>query len=209
MASINVQLTLNEQSFIILLMRHKDDNKVEAIFDATIQLVNEIGLAETTINKISKKANVSAATIYIYHENKEDLLLKTYMKVKGKMSERMFQGLDEALSVKERFDSIIRNYVQFIQTNKEYFLFLEQVMNSPLPQKWCLEESSSLFQPVFEMFEMGKEQKLLKQADVRMLVVYSILPIAELVKENLKKGTSFEDRELNAALIMSWDAIKA
>ncbi len=190
-------------------MRHKDDNKVEAIFDATIQLVNEIGLAETTINKISKKANVSAATIYIYHENKEDLLLKTYMKVKGKMSERMFQGLDEALSVKERFDSIIRNYVQFIQTNKEYFLFLEQVMNSPLPQKWCLEESSSLFQPVFEMFEMGKEQKLLKQADVRMLVVYSILPIAELVKENLKKGTSFEDRELNAALIMSWDAIKA
>lgn len=82
-------------------------------------------------------------------------------------------------------------------------------MNSPLPQKWCLEESSSLFQPVFEMFEMGKEQKLLKQADVRMLVVYSILPIAELVKENLKKGTSFEDRELNAALIMSWDAIKA
>ncbi|MNI59712.1 Fatty acid metabolism regulator protein [compost metagenome] len=192
-----------------LSMRHRDDNKVEAIFDATIQLVNEIGFAETTISKIAKKANVSAATIYIYHMNKEDMLLKTYLKVKSKMSEKMFQGLDDSRSVKERFASIIRNYVDFIQTHKEYFLFLEQISNSPLPQKWCLDDTASLFQPIFEMFDDGKKQMLLKQEDVRMLIVYSILPVAELAKEHLKNGTQFEDEQLKTALLMSWDAIKA
>lgn len=190
-------------------MRHRDDNKVEAIFDATIQLVNEIGFAETSISKIAKRANVSAATIYIYHENKEDLLLKTYLKVKGKMSEKMFQGFDDSRTVRERFDYIIRNYVDFIQTYKEYFLFLEQITNSPLPQKWSLDDTASLFQPIFDMFDTGKKQDLLKQEDVRMLIVYSILPVAELAKAHLKNGTQFEDQQLNAAIVMSWDAIKA
>jgi AcrR family transcriptional regulator len=192
-----------------MFMRHRDDNKIEAIFDATIQLVNEVGFAETSISKIAKKANVSAATIYIYHENKEDLLLNTYLKVKGKMSERMFQGLIESTTVKERFESMIRNYVDFIQDFKPYFLFLEQIMNSPLPQKWCLGDTASLFQPIFEMFETGKKQNELKQEDVQMLIVYSMYPVAELAKAHLKNGTRFEEQQVKTAIAMSWDAIKA
>lgn len=190
-------------------MRHRDNNKIEAIFESTIQLVNEIGFAETSISKIAKKANVSAATIYIYHENKEDLLLQTYLKVKGKMSENMFQGIDESEPVKERFEGIIRNYVAFIQTYKQFFLFLEQIMNSPLPQKWCLDDTASLFQPIFEMFDIGKQQGLFKQEDVQMLIVYAILPVAELAKGHLKNGTHFEENQLNTAIVMSWDAIQA
>lgn len=120
----------------------------------------------------------------------------------------MFQRLDKTRTVKEQFDSIIRNYVEFIVTFKEYFLFLEQIMTSPLPQRWCLDDTASLFQPIFEMYEMGKIQGLFKQQDVRMLIMYSILPIAKLAKAHLQNGTQFEDRQLNAAIGMSWDAIK-
>lgn len=190
-------------------MRYRDDNKVEAIFDATVQLINEIGFSETSISKIAKRANVSAATIYIYHENKEDLLYKTYLKIKGKMSERMFQGVDHTRTVHERFEAIIRNYVDFIQSFKPYFLFLEQIMNSPLPQKWCLEDTASQFQPIFEMFDAGIRQGLLKKEDINMLVVYSILPIAELLKAHLKNGTTLDSKQIESAIKMSWDAIKA
>lgn len=104
-------------------MRYRDVNKVEAIFGATIQLINEIGFSDTSISKIAKRASVSAATIYIYHENKEDLLYKTYLKIKGKMSEKMFQGDDHTRTVYERFEAIIRNYVDFIQSFKNIFCF--------------------------------------------------------------------------------------
>ena len=49
-------------------MRHKDENKNESIFQAAIDLINEIGLAETSMSKIAKKAkkaNVSSSTIYV------------------------------------------------------------------------------------------------------------------------------------------------
>ncbi|MFJ5760843.1 TetR/AcrR family transcriptional regulator [Neobacillus sp. NPDC093182] len=46
-------------------MRHKDEKKNESIFQAAIDLINEIGLAETSMSKIAKKANVSSSTIYV------------------------------------------------------------------------------------------------------------------------------------------------
>ncbi|WP_281882917.1 TetR/AcrR family transcriptional regulator [Paenibacillus sp. YYML68] len=190
-------------------MRPRDDNKVEAIFEATVQLVNEIGFAETSISKIARTANVSAATIYIYHENKEDLLIQTYLRIKRSMSEKLFHGLDSSRPVKERFEAIVRNYIAFIYAHQAYFLFLEQIRNSPLLQKWCLDDMNALFQPVFEMFDEGKRQLLLKQADTEMLMVYAVYPIAELVKEHMKKGARLEEDQLNAMLQMSWDAIQA
>ncbi|MCZ8522715.1 helix-turn-helix domain containing protein [Paenibacillus mucilaginosus] len=60
------------------IMRHKDENKNEAIFKATIQLLNEIGFSDISMSKIAKRAHVSPSTIYVYFENKEDMLSKLY-----------------------------------------------------------------------------------------------------------------------------------
>ncbi len=72
-------MTINERSFILEVMRHKDDNKHQAICDAAIGLITANGFADTSISKIAKVANVSPATIYVYFENKEDLLNKVYL----------------------------------------------------------------------------------------------------------------------------------
>lgn len=62
-------------------MRNKDELKQEAIIQATIKLVNKIGFVSSSVAKISKEANVSPATIYIYYKNKEDLLVSTYVEI--------------------------------------------------------------------------------------------------------------------------------
>lgn len=189
-------------------MRTRNEKKVEAIYEATIQLVNEIGFSDISISKIAKKASVSAATIYIYHENKEDLLFNSYMKVKEKMSDQMFQHLDANQTIKEQFDASIRKYVGFILDYPEYFLFLEQIMTSPLPQKWDSKDAINLFQPVTNMFEIGKREGIIKLVNFEVLVAYSFVPIAELVKIHLRSGMPFEKERLEAAIVMSWDAIK-
>ena len=56
-------------------MRTKDGIKQEALFEATVKLVNEIGFASSSVSKIAKQAGISPATIYIYYKNKEDLLV--------------------------------------------------------------------------------------------------------------------------------------
>jgi AcrR family transcriptional regulator len=99
------------------IMRHKDEQKQEAIFVATIQLINEVGFLELSMSKIAKKANVSVATIYVYFENKEDLLNKLYLMVKQKLSMEMLNGLNQTTSVKEGLILVLRNYIEFVLHN--------------------------------------------------------------------------------------------
>ena len=77
-----------------MIMRHKDENKKESITIAAIQLINEIGLAETSMSKIAKRAGVSSATIYVYFENKNDMIKKLYLTIKKDMQQRVFNGID-------------------------------------------------------------------------------------------------------------------
>ncbi|MGB9343610.1 TetR/AcrR family transcriptional regulator [Trichococcus sp.] len=123
-------------------MRLKDETKNENIFNATLQLINEVGLSETSMSKIAKSANVSASTIYVYFENKEDLLNKLYLEAKRKMSEEMFTDFDESLPIQTAFEISLRRFTHFILKNKDYFLFIEQFQNSPLLKKITSEESA-------------------------------------------------------------------
>src|SRR5258708_3844171 len=90
-------------------MRVKDEKKEQAIFDAAITPITTNGLADTSMSKIAKVADVSAATIYIYFENKEDMLNKTYTHVKREIAAALGKGLQPKLTVEEAFKVIWNN----------------------------------------------------------------------------------------------------
>ena len=189
-------------------MRTKDENKNESIFNATIQLINEIGLAETSMSKIAKKAKVSASTIYVYFENKEDLLNKLYLNVKRKMSEAVFYQIDETAPIREVFENYIRKFVEFTLANKEYFLVIEQFHISPILKKISQDEIMEMSEPFWRLFEAGKEQQVFKQVDTNLLVIFSFQPVMQVVKEHLNGTFKIEESTLTHVIQMSWDAVK-
>src|SRR5215510_390504 len=50
-------------------------NKVELIFEATIQILEKEGRARLNTNRIAERAGVSVSTLYQYFPNKEAILL--------------------------------------------------------------------------------------------------------------------------------------
>jgi AcrR family transcriptional regulator len=50
-------------------------SKVEAIFEATVQILQREGTAAVNTNRIAERAGVSVSTIYQYFRNKDELLL--------------------------------------------------------------------------------------------------------------------------------------
>lgn len=190
-------------------MRHKDENKNEAIFEATIQLLNEIGFSDISMSKIAKRANVSSATIYVYFENKEDMFGKLYVKVKEKMSQHVLEGLHESLTTQEVCEKYMRNSYAFILENKDYFLFLEQFSTSPLMEKLCLEDTSSMFIPLHQLFERGKQRGELKQVDSVVLLTYCYFPVTQLAKAHFKGQFEANEASLEHMISMSWDAIRS
>ncbi|TBL71258.1 TetR/AcrR family transcriptional regulator [Paenibacillus thalictri] len=189
-------------------MRQKDENKNEAIFRATIQLLNEIGFSEISMSKIAKRAQVSSSTIYVYFENKEDMLGKLYLSVKEKLSKAIFRGVNGDQPVQAEFEAIIRNYVEFALANKEECLFLEQFTNSPLIGKLCLEQSSAMFGPLIGLLERGQREGLIKPVNPVLLLSYSFLPFVQLVKEHYNGTFELNSDHLQEMIKMSWDAAR-
>lgn len=189
-------------------MRHKDDNKSEAITQATIELLNEVGFSEISMSKIAKRAKVSPATIYVYFENKEDMLAKMYLNVKEKLSLKMTQGIKESTPIKSTFELLMRNLMEFNVNNKAYFMFLEQFSTSPLIAKLDLGNATTQFNPLFELVEKAKAAKILKPVDTLFLLSYCYFPVTQLAKAYIN-GFEFNEQHLEEIIQMSWDAVKA
>ncbi|MGG0175847.1 TetR/AcrR family transcriptional regulator [Gottfriedia acidiceleris] len=202
-------LDFNRTNVYYRFMRLKDENKNEAIFQATIQLLNEIGFSDISMSKIAKRAKVSPSTIYVYFENKEDMLSKLYSNVKQKLSQKVLAGIEDSMPVKIAFEQVLRNQLEFIFSHKDEFLFLEQFSNSPLIKNLCIEDHSWMFQPLFDLVKRGREQKLLKECDTMMLLVLTTAPITDLAKMHFNGEFELNEKNINDLIQMSWDAIKA
>ena len=187
-------------------MRHKDDNKHQAICDAAIELITTNGFADTSISKIAKSANVSPATIYVYFENKEDLLNKVYLFVKEEMSEVLLRGVKQSLSVEEAFKAIWENFYQYAIENPVKFAFTEQFANSPLVES-CRDESMNHFQPLLALFEQGKEERIFKDISLEIFLAFTFAPLTGLIKEHFSGKIVLDKKTLATAFEIAWDAV--
>ena len=113
-------------------MRIKDENKKTAITKAVIGLINEIGFANISMSKIAKATGISAATLYVYYENKEDMFRKVYLDVKKEMTAECSKNVCGQESVQDAVRKLCENLLRYMKEHTEEFLFLEQACNSPL-----------------------------------------------------------------------------
>ena len=198
----------NNRTFVYFrFVRVKDNKKETAIFDAAIKLITANGFADTSMSKIAKAADVSAATIYVYFENKEDMLNKTYAHVKGEMAAALMKGLKADLSVGDAFKVIWHNFHKYAVTNQVRFSFTEQFANSPLVDKIQKEQGMEYFLPLFEWFERGVRGKIFKDIPHELFAAFAFAPLIALTKQHFCGDIKLDEKLLKKAYAMSWDSV--
>ena len=112
-------------------MRTKDDQKKVALFKATVNLVNDIGFASSSVSKIAKEANVSPSTIYVFFKNKEDLLVSTYVEIKHDLAAALLADFDDTLPIRDIIKGAWFSLFKYISNHLEDYGYMEQFANSP------------------------------------------------------------------------------
>jgi AcrR family transcriptional regulator len=163
-------------------VRARDLKKEEAICAASIDLINRKGLSETSMSQIAKQANVSPATIYIYFKNKEELLKQLYLRIQREASTSIFTGYESFLPLDESFKILLRKAYQYFLRKPEHFIFLEQYSNSPLIDRIEDDQIQNYFEPLFNLFARGRQNKMIKDLPDEMLLSFTFYPIMQLVK---------------------------
>jgi AcrR family transcriptional regulator len=189
-------------------MRTRDDVKEAALFEATVKVVNKIGFASSSVSKIAKEAGVSPATIYVYHKNKEALLVSTYIQIKLDLSQALLRDFNDQLPIRDIFKNVWFNMFDYIFNHLEYYKFVEQFSNSPYSSLVNKEEVEQYFDPLAKVLQSGIEQKIIKNVHPDILKAFMFYPITVLANPSLCQDVELNEENIEAAFSLAWDAIK-
>ena len=190
------------------LMRTKDDEKREALFEATVKVVNELGFASSSVSKIAKEAKVSAATLYIYHKNKDDLLVSTYVAIKRDLSIAILADLDETRPLRDILKKVWFNLFGYVAANQGYYRYIDQFANSPYIDLVNKETTEQYFIPLLQILRRGIEQKIIKDVDQNILSAFLWSPATFLANSRVCQGFDVNEKNIDTAFTLAWDAIK-
>lgn len=168
-------------------MRAKDENKEYIIRQKAIEMIVEKGFDGLSMQKLAKAANLSASTIYIYFQNREDLLNQLYIKVEAEFEQDALKDFNEDAEFAAglwqqwmaRFQNIMKNPVSF--------MFYNQFRNSPLINYRKMEENEFPNKmSAFVKNAVARNEVIALPAEIFWAVAYG--PFYTLVKFHLDQA---------------------
>lgn len=190
-------------------MRVKDERKIEVIYQATLQLTQEVGIAGITVAKIAKQANLATGTVYIYFKNKEELINQLYLHLKKQTTQGIFKGVNLKEPLKVCFKKLWLNLLHYKVNHFKESLFVEQYYHSPYITLETKQTASNQMLPLVELLERGKKELVIKDTNNVLLMAITYGFIRQLAIGQQQGKLELTQDILEEAFQMNWDAIKA
>ena len=135
--------------------RKKEPKEVHRhnIASAAQELFMKQGIEATTMDEIAKKAGYSKATLYVYFQNKEEIVSVLVLESMKKLYDYIVTAIEERESVKERYYFICKALIRYQEEYPFYFKTVLEGINIDFEHSKCLLEEK-------ETFRMGEEINL-------------------------------------------------
>jgi len=199
----------NEASFIykekhvFCGMRRKDSPKTAAIFKALLQVLQEDGVAGLQMAKIARNAGIATGTLYLYFQNKEQLLHAAFPYFGSLIYENWQPKINEKAAFEGQIRGLWLSYLQFLEQNPSFFILSELLSHS---QRTELE--TAFLQPLKSLLEIGQAAHQLKKAPVHTLT----LTLYGILHASFRHQDSDHSNRLTFQVHLlwdiSWDAIR-
>jgi len=188
----------------------RDENKVNIIFEASLKLIFEDGLAGLTMAKIAKKAGIATGTLYIYFKNKEVLLHELSQSIQKKYFNQFLKTYDGKLPFKKNLKKM---WVSFLKHRIEYYeesIFLEQYFRSPYNTNSDMLIDESIKNAIHHLIIKGQKEELIKNnGQDELLFISTLSIIRELANQHVTGAYKLTPERIDAAFELNWDMVKA
>ncbi len=187
------------------------------IVEATITIFVKDGFEKTTTASIAKSAAVGEGTIYRHFKNKDDLLQTTALYAAGLLFGPARRNFIKEDSPHAQFIRFCHDFLSTGRSLPQHHAFMEQYLNSSLGieyRKKVLKEilinpeSKPLFYPINRILMKGKEQQVLKDFPLQMLVALAMGPIIFILKHASQGFVQLDDELITGIAASCWDSIR-
>ena len=173
-------------------MRMKDDDKQQRIKQAVMKLILEEGFAGTSISKIARLAGVSPATVYIYYENKEEMLKDIYTEYSGDIFSYPVRCVDAVMPAGYFIDTLMRNYYSYISEHEEIYSFVDQFSHCPALACQCGTRSGMC--DLFDLLDERKQRGEIRSCSDENIAALMFYPVKAIAMEHHVSASHKEER---------------
>lgn len=147
----------------------------EQILDTSRRLLNEKGVSALSMRKIAGEIGVSATSIYLHFENKDHLMHTLIEEAVEELSHELEVNVKTVEGTLERFEKIIRCYVDFGLKNPEKYQVIYNVRSNAMARypKEKFRKARRGYYLLVETIKKGVEENLMEVADP-LIAAYSI-----------------------------------
>ncbi|QQE73400.1 TetR/AcrR family transcriptional regulator [Brevibacillus composti] len=100
-------------------MAKKTGEKYQAIIDAAVRVIARQGYHNAQVSRIAKEAKVADGTIYLYFENKDDILISLFNEKMGAFIEQGRGRLAEATSIEQKLYILVHAHLSQLSRDPE------------------------------------------------------------------------------------------
>ncbi len=170
-------------------MRVKDENKEQSIRQKALKMIVKEGFDGFSMHKLAKAAGISAATIYIYFKDREDLILQIFLNETTKMSAATLKNFDPKLPFSDGLKIQWMNRAKYCMKHPIEVEFLEKMRHSPLYQKSLTLMGDDFRNIMKEFVNNAIERNELVKVPLEVYWSIAFAPLYNLVKFHML-GTS-------------------
>lgn len=176
----------------------------QRIFDATQEVMANVGVHGVSIQKIAKAAGISVGTIYLYFKNKEELLLELAHHIWGLFQDVLADNYQPDEPLYWQYEQMWWNVWHFLHSNPTVIVNLGQYASLPGMAQICQARSS-----VWQNFcQKGIDDGVLVNFAPWILWNLSMETVLSLSQDSLLRGVTPTESELTAVVSRSFAAIK-
>ena len=183
-------------------------DKRQAILEATRGLLAQYGFHGFSMKQLAQKAGVAAGTVYLYFQDKEDLIRQLHEQILMDVAECVFAGHDTSMPLYEQYRQLWHSLWRFCIEHPDVVLSKDQFDHLPPDiQQAQHADAQRLFAPLLAMFERGRREGVFKPLPDEVLSSFGIENCPVLARKQLLGLIRLDDAALEAAISATWDAI--
>lgn len=152
-------------------MAKKTGEKYEAIIDAAVRVIARHGYHNAQVSRIAKEAKVADGTIYLYFENKDDILISLFNEKMGQFIETGRARIQEAKTAEEKVYVLVQHHLSHLGNNPEMAIVtqIELRQSNPDVNQGIGSVLKGYFNLIEEVIREGVEQGIFRDdLDIRM-----------------------------------------
>ncbi|GAA4278468.1 TetR/AcrR family transcriptional regulator [Aquimarina mytili] len=186
----------------------KDQNKINAIHKATIELVTKTGFSGLKMAEVAKKSKIATGTLYVYYSSKEELINDVYVITKKEISEAIINPDYLKDTFYKTFKAMWHGYFAYCLKHPEKMLFVEQFIYSGYISETNIAKADAYFEPLDQFLIDGQKQGFIKDVDVEIMKAQLQGAIHEIIKMIVKGHIELKNNGINTCFEMAWNSIR-